>query len=330
MIYIKRKHKRICIKGVKARLRRRFLDRYFFISLFLVFLVILVVVYPLVSFYIDVYFGMDKGLVYDAKVTYAFIFEVSPERAKQFLAKYGTDRYAVLIELRNPDLGSNTINVSYKLIAIKNALSFRSIEDGGVVFYNSSVIAEHEEVKPLDDFLLKLLMPPRDRLYNDGIALSLKKAGFYIAYPEPHPDRVLGVPRTYQGSLSLETPSIECSYPSCNLLYIGLDDTRLLLLELNIRLRDTDGDSSSFITYLGDVILGRIMDSKALEDDLTGEMINRSEEVILRLDSISGFIPSDQAWLEYLWWNFNRLFPFSYAVIMASIILLIVRVRRWL
>ena len=311
---------------------RRMLDPYIFSSLSLIAVTLFMVGYPLASFYFGVYLGMPKGLVYDARVTYTFVFEVGPGNGLEDLLKtYGTDEYAVVIELANIDVESGSASVAYKLLAVKGGVSLKSVEDGGVVLGEYTVIDTVERVESLDKPLLALLLPPREG-GAVGLELERRGLGFYLAIPDLRPDRLLGVPRTYGATyISMNSGELaggveaSCTPPDCSLLYIGLDDSRLLLLQFS-----TEGPGGERLArLLAYELLGVFEDSIVYSVAVEVGSLDYSEGVILGLTSISGFVPGDQAWLEYLWWNFNRLFPFSYAMVMASIIILIVRVRRW-
>jgi len=200
-------------------------------------------------------------------------------------------------------------------------------------------------VERLDEPPLSLLIPPREAGRDQPLMLGIRNAGFYIVFGEFRPEKVLGVPKLYNASwIYIEDEGLDgglnvsCMSPVCTNNFIGLDSDRLLLGYYHININiiefiDMENGAGDGVRELAQLLLLRFL--ALFNDTLLYEVVSAYPEIAvneglkLELDSIDGFVPGDQAWLESVWFRFNALFPVSYAMVMASIILLIVRVRRW-
>jgi hypothetical protein len=230
-------------------------------------------------------------------------------------------------------MGLDKYNVSltlYKLEGPPSRVGYRPLREGGFRFEagNVSVLCSCSKILVYkNSSLIRLLMPrvgENTTVYNNLVYTGFNRSSYLglgllsIVYPEKY----LGFARAYTGSL-INTTS-------------GRDVTLFKHFRINTFVRLGDYYVVYRISFFEPVVHSILLnefgpDCPALNDiprDVEPGPLGIPQEIEYVVLNYTNTVPSDQAWLEVIWHNFNALAPFSYALVVAALMLLILRARK--
>jgi len=296
---------------MKARM-----DLYLFFSILFIALVFLLTLYPVIGFYFtyissphDLYPG--SSFIYYANILPHLFYNTTS---------------AYIVELNLTYVGPEEFLVDVTLYELEGPrrISIRPLREGGFSFSaerinvlcDTSVALSYQ-----NSSLVRMVMPKATgnvSIVNDVKYLVFEKTGLYMGrwpFTLSYPEKYLGFAWTYRGVIVNTTSNISDSalFVRVNEHYLAYQISVTQLIISQALLND--------LSHACPVLLDLVADLKIASE------LGYTDTEILQLN-YTDIVPSDQAWIQVFWDNFNALAPISYALIAMAIILIILRVRR--
>jgi len=303
-------------------------DPYIFFSILFILLVFLLVSYPVIGF-LPTYVSSPRNLLPGSNfVYYASILED--------LMIYNFTGYVVRLNLTY--VGSEEYLVDFTLYELFKfgKISVRPLSKGGFSFTaekinilcNTSMVLSYQ-----NSSVIRLVMPKTEErvsIVDDVEYLPFNKTGTYMGrglFSLSYPEKYLGFARTYVGVIvnttSNNTDIANNTILTNNAILVHINGQ---YLAYQVRTENHLVISQAILSDFGHKcpVLHDLIEA---ELKVVSEKLSRPGREMIMLN-YSDVIPSDQAWAQVFWDNFNSLAPLSYALVTTSILLIILRARR--
>jgi len=300
---------------------RKLLDPIILLSVFLLFFVVFLSSYPVLYFYFKQYLHSEKHLASGSSIIYYIYIGADKRNFKRYVAQlnvtylkeseykltllvYEAERFSIFI--RNVTLSGSVVLSDTKIVNYNDSPLLRALLIPVNIGGNSTEVIVNEFAKIIIDNEPALFS--RDvhtigfaRIYKAKIFLNINNT--YLPIYTFFSDKTL-----YCNYLKIE------HYPS---KYYILEYAEISFKQGNIPLRE-----GLFL----ELLMYDFPKTKKLIKDILANNLSEREFIIL---SKLPCIPTDQAWLKAVLYQFDMLFPISYILVIIAILLPLIRLRRW-